>query len=294
MPRCGLAAIAGLPNAGKSTLLNTLVGQRLALTSEKPQSTRERVVGIITRDDVQTILIDTPGILEVQSTLHRAMRAATMAAINDADVIVHLVDAHQAIADDPFSALAALGRRPSVPILAVFNKVDLVRDDALARLVGRFPDALLVSSTTGRGIAELLRRIESLLPESHFLYDAGDISAQPLRFFVAEFVREAALEQLRDEVPYSIACTIEEFREERNPMYIRAVLYVERASQKRILIGKGGSRIREIGRTARLKSEALTGAPVYLDLWVKVLENWRRDANALRRLGYPVPEERKP
>ena len=290
MPRSGIVALAGRPNAGKSTLLNRLVGEKLAITSPKPQSTRQRVTGILTRDDTQIVFADAPGLLEPRYALQRSMRAAALRAINDADVIVHLIDASDGESSS-LEAAAGLERSPAAPVVTVYNKIDLLRDDARARLAHAHPDALLISSVTGEGVDHLLGRVDALLPEGPFLYDADDVSAEQLRHFASEFIREAALEQLHDEVPYAIACTIEEYREDRRPVYIRAVLYVERDSQKRILIGEGGTRIREIGRAARLKIEALTGSPVYLDLWVKVLANWRRDVNALRRLGYEISED---
>jgi GTP-binding protein Era len=290
MPRAGIVTVSGRPNAGKSTLLNRMVGQKLSITSGKPQSTRNRVVGIITRDDAQIILADTPGLMEPKYALQHVMRSTALAAIADADVILHVIDA-SGERYVPFVSAAGLTREPSAPIITVFNKSDLVRDDERARLRATFPEAVLVLATTGTGIQELLDRIRALLPESPFLYDESDVSAQSVRYFAAELVREAALEQLRGEVPYAVACAIEEFREGGIPVYIRAVMYVERESQKRILIGHKGSRIGEIGRAARLKIEALIDAPVYLDLWVKVLGNWRRDANALRRLGFAVPED---
>src|SRR6185437_11171342 len=153
------------------------------------------------------------------------------------------------------------------------------------------PAALLLSARTGEGVDALVRHLADALPESPFLYPAEDVATQPLRFFASECIRETALEQLDDEVPYSVACVIEEFREERHPVYIRAVMHVERESQKRILIGHKGARIRDIGRAARAKIEDLVGAAVYLDLWVKVLPNWRRYARTLRRLGYRLPED---
>jgi GTPase len=292
MTRSGIVTIAGKPNAGKSTLLNRLIGQKLAITSEKPQSTRDRIVGILTEGDTQFVISDTPGLLEPQYALQRAMRAAAIRAVGDADVIVYLVDASQGDYA-PFATAAELAVPARAPVITAFNKEDLVQDDVRVRLRTAVPDALFVSAVTGRGIEDLLARIRSLLPEGPFLYAAEDASPHTLRYFAAEFIRETALEQLHEEVPYAVACGIEEFREGLNPVYIRAVLYVERASQKRILIGHRGSRIREIGRAARLKIEALLQEPVFLDLWVKVLDNWRRDANALRRLGYAVPEERK-
>jgi hypothetical protein len=176
-------------------------------------------------------------------------------------------------------------------VLTVFNKIDALDPPRLDALRAQQPDALFVSALTGEGIDALIARVASALPESPFLYPEDDIAEQPVRFFASELIRETALEQLEQEVPYSIACTIEEFREERRPVYIRAVLYVERDSQKRIVIGEGGARIREIGRASREKIEALIDAPVYLDLWVKVLPNWRRDSAALRRLGFTHTDE---
>jgi GTP-binding protein Era len=165
--------------------------------------------------------------------------------------------------------------------------------ESLAALAAAAPGARLISALTGEGVDELLAAAAARLPESPFLYPDDEISTQTLRFFTAELIRETALEQLEDEVPYSVACSVEEFREDRSPVYIRAVIYVERESQKRILIGAKGSRIRELGRAARVKIEELVGAPVYLDLWVKVLANWRRDARALERFGYRIPEGKR-
>lgn len=290
MPRSGIVTVAGRPNAGKSTLLNRLVGQKLAIISPKPQSTRDRVTGILTRGDAQLVILDTPGLLDPRYALHRAMRATALQSLRDADVVLHLVD--PAAPEGETLARAAQLQRPlAAPIICAISKADLLTPEERARLTSRWPDAALISALSGEGIEPLLDRLVNHLPESPFLYDPEDASTQNLRFFAAELIRETALEQLSDEVPYAIACSIEEFREDRNPVYIRAVLFVERASQKRIVIGQSGSRIREIGRAARLKIEALIGGPVYLDLWVKVLENWRRDVNALRRLGFHVPEE---
>jgi GTP-binding protein Era len=154
------------------------------------------------------------------------------------------------------------------------------------------PEALLISATSGEGVDRLIERVATLLPESPYLYPDEEISTQTVRFFVSELIRETALELLEDEVPYSVACEVEEFREDRVPVYIRAVLYVERESQKRILIGAKGGRIRDIGRVAREKIEEFVGSRVFLDLWVKVLPNWRRNAAAMRRFGYHLPQQR--
>lgn len=294
MTRCGIVTLAGAPNAGKSTLLNRIVGEHLAITSPKPQSTRARVVGLLTDAECQLVFLDTPGLLDPKDALHVAMRGAAHRALRDADVIVHLVDATRMPMETPdLWALAGWdGIRPSTPVVVVANKVDLLDASARSRVAAMAPAVHGVSAHTGDGMAALLDALRTAVPEGPFLYPADDVSTQHLRFFVSELVREAALEQLDDEVPHAVACAVEEFRESRTPVYIRAVLYVERDSQKRIVVGAAGERIREIGRRARPRIEALVGRQVYLDLWVKVLHNWRRDAHALRRLGYDENEDR--
>jgi GTP-binding protein Era len=309
MPRAGIVTVVGKPNAGKSTLLNRVVGQKLSIVSPKPQSTRDRIVGIRTTGDVQIVLLDTPGLLNPRYPLQRAMRGAALAALAEADVVLYLVDG----SEEPIVSLdAALNQRDDerqeqrerdgeapaelpvvvrAPVVTVLNKVDLLSDarrDALAR---EHPEATLVSAATGAGVDALLERIGARLPESPLLYPDDEISTQTVRFFVAEFIRETALEQLDDEVPYSVACEIEEFREGRSPLYIRAVLHVERESQKQIVIGTGGARIRAIGTAARRKIETFVDGAVYLDLRVKVLANWRRNGRALARLGFKLPQD---
>jgi len=293
MPRAGIVTVVGKPNAGKSTLLNRIVGEKLSIVSPKPQSTRNRVVGIRTTDDVQMVIFDTPGLLNPRYSLQESMRGAAIAALNDADVVLHLIDATDKGIED-LSTVAALDRPLRAPVIAAFNKVDLLAEARVAALAADWPNAAFISAFSGVGVAGLLSRLEQMLPASPFLYPEDEVSTQSVRFFVSELVRETALEQLEDELPYSIACEIEEFRESQSPVYIRAVLHVERDSQKRILIGAGGQRIRAIGKTARQKVESLIGSPVYLDLWVKVLPNWRRDRNALNRFGYSLPEDRSP
>jgi GTP-binding protein Era len=296
MPRAGIVTVVGKPNVGKSTLLNRIVGQKLSITSSKPQSTRDRIVGIRSDDDTQMVILDTPGLLEPRYELQRVMRSTAIRALEDADVIVYLVDAHDP-APAPLAEAAALERAPSAPVIQAFNKIDTLEHDAREALRGRAVEdhsIVPISATSGEGVDRLLERISALLPESPFLYPEDEIATQSLRFFTAELIRETTLEQLEEEVPYSVACEVEEFREERRPIYIRAVIYVERPTQKQILIGRKGERIREIGRAARVKIEELVGAPVYLDLWVKVLPNWRRNAKALRRFGYKPPEDTAP
>lgn len=302
--RAGFVTVVGRPNAGKSTLLNRLVGEKLGIVSDKPQSTRDRVVGIRTAEGVQMVILDTPGLLNPRYALQRAMHGTAARALDEADVILYLVDA---AGGEPESLVEAAGleQPPAAPIIVVRNKVDLrppaieahpsAAEGGAAEARGSVDDTLPltleISALRGDGVEELLAAIAERLPEGPFLFPADDIATQPVRFFVAELVRETALEQLAEEVPYSVAVEVEEFREDRVPLYIRCVIHVERESQKRILIGEKGTRIRSIGQAARGKIESFVGERVYLDLWVKVLSNWRRDANALRRFGYRLPED---
>lgn len=289
--RAGYVAIVGRPNAGKSTLLNRLVGEKLAITSPKPQSTRDRVVGIRTDANAQLVFLDTPGLLEPRYALHEAMQSTARDALRDADVVVHLVDATGDLSDATLDLATAAGVAGPirVPLIRVANKADAVLTDDRARIDAQLGGPIWTSAQTGAGVDTLVDRITSVLPESPFLYPEDEISTHPVRYFVAELIRETALETLEDEVPYALACEIDEFREARRPVYIRATLYVERDSQRGILIGARGSRLRDIGRASRVKIEAFVGAAVYLDLWVKVLHNWRRDVRALRRFGYHLP-----
>lgn len=290
MKRAGIVTVVGKPNAGKSTFLNRVIGQKLSIVSPKPQSTRDRIVGILTEGETQMVVFDTPGLLNPKYALQNVMRASALRAIADADVVLYLADA-SAGAPPPLAAAAGLEGEPVARVVLALNKVDLLTGEERRALQLRYPDAAFISATSGEGIPQLLERLGALLPEGEFLYPDEEISTQTMRFFASELVRETALEQLSDEVPYSVACEIEEFREARTPVYIRAVLYVERESQKQILIGAKGSRIREIGRVARAKIEELVGERVYLDLWVKVLPNWRRNVRALERFGYRLPEK---
>ena len=286
MPRAGIVTVVGKPNVGKSTLLNRIVGQKLSITSPKPQSTRDRVVGIYTTDDAQMVILDTPGLLNPRYPLQEAMRTTARRALDDADVIVYLADATEG--NPPSLEEAAdLPSTPRAPIVTVLNKSDVMPE---SRRVEPLTDGAVVyvSALTGDGITEMMARIAERLPESPFLYPEDEISTQPVRFFVAELVRETVLEQLHDEVPYSVAVQVEEYREERSPLYVRAVIYVERDSQKAIIIGSKGAQIRRLGEAARKKIETFVGSKVYLDLWVKVLANWRKNPGSLSRFGYQL------
>jgi GTP-binding protein Era len=286
MPRSGHVALAGAPNVGKSSLLNTLVGVHLAIVSPKAQATRLPVVGLRTEGDVQYVFHDLPGLLDPAYLMQVRMRELALEALGRMDVILHLHPAPDAPAPR-FQELAGLEHAPG-PVLTVYTKADLVprvRRADLART------GFVVSAVTGEGIEPLLARIRDHLPEAEFPYDPEDVGTQQLRFFVVEYLREAAFELLGDELPYSFTAEVEEFREAERPIYIRVTLYVERESQKGIVIGRGGRTLAAIGAHARARLEELLGAPVYLDSWVKVLPNWRRNPVALTRLGFPEPRE---
>jgi GTP-binding protein Era len=281
MTHCGTVVLAGRPNVGKSSLLNALVGERLAIVSPKAQSTRVPTVGILVRDERQFIFTDPPGLLTPSYRLQEKMREAALRALGDADVIAYLHPLAEAPAP-PLAVLAGLPRAPRTPVITVYTKSDLVPRGQRPPL----GDAVAVSCVSGEGLADLLDRLGRHLPAGPFLYPEDELATQPLRFFAAEYVREAAFALLEEELPYSVACEVDEFRERETPTYIRIVIYVERDSQKGIVIGEGGRTIKAIGQAARARIEGLLGTPVYLDLHVKVLGNWRRYDQSLRRLGY--------
>ena len=286
MPRSGHIALAGAPNVGKSSLLNALVGQHLAIVSPRAQATRLPVIGLRTEGDTQYVFHDLPGLLDPAYLMQVRMREIALEAVGRMDVVLHLHPAPEAPAP-PFTALAGAAVSPGTPVLTVYTKADLV---PAARRVELERSALTVSTTRQEGLDRLLACIREHLPEGEFPFDPGDIGAQPIRFFVVEYLREAAFELLEDELPYGFTAEVEEFREAERPVYIRVTLFVERESQKGIVIGAGGRTIKAIGAHARHRLEELIGAPVYLDCWVKALPNWRKSAAALTRFGFPESE----
>lgn len=293
--RAGTVALVGLPNAGKSSLLNRFLGSKLSIVTPFAQTTRERVIGIDTRDDAQMVFVDTPGIVRPSYLLHRSLLELVEESMNDADVVVLVSDATRPVPDLDPEVVEAL-RRAHGRVLVAINKSDVaaetqlsVHSDWATSTIGA--PALRLSAETGDGVEALRSAIADRLPESPFLYPEDDLSSQPVRFFVAELIRETVFELYSEEIPYAVAVRIEEFREERDPVLIRATLLVERGSQKGILIGKGGAALRELGTRSRTKIEAFVGRRVFLELWVKVLPKWRKNPVELRRLGFPVPQE---
>jgi GTP-binding protein Era len=282
--RSGHIALAGAPNVGKSTLLNALVGQHLAIVSPKPQTTRLPVNGLRTEGDTQYIFHDLPGLLDPGYLLQERMREVALETAARVNLVLHLHPAPEAPAA-PFHELAGLPTPLPVPVLTVYTKGDLLPPYRRSALELEAP---VVAATADQGLDRLLARIEPFLVEREFEYDPEDVSTQPLRFFVVEYLREAAFALLGDELPYSFTAEVEEFREAERPIYIRVTLFVERESQKGIVIGRSGQTIRALGAHARSRLEQLIGAPVYLDCWVKALPNWRKSSGALTRFGFPA------
>ncbi|MEX2610602.1 MAG: GTPase Era [Gemmatimonadota bacterium] len=292
--RAGFVALVGRPNVGKSTLLNALVGQKLSIVTPRAQTTREAVTGILTTDEAQIIFVDTPGLLEPRYALQHSMLDAARRALLDADVVLLLLDGTQP-ADLPVGEALEDLRKRRGRLLAVVNKADApdsqpaIAADWCRSELG--VEAHHVSALEGTGLEELMGRMVAALPASPFLYPADDIAVQPVRFFVAELVRETIFEQYADEVPYASVVRVEEFREEADPVYIRATIYVDRESQKGIIIGKGGVALRTLGTAAREKIEAFLEQRIYLDLWVKSMPGWRRKSASLQHLGYAAPRD---
>lgn len=309
--RSGFACLVGRPNAGKSTLTNALVGQKVAITSGRPQTTRHTIRGIVHRPDAQLILVDTPGLHRPRTLLGERLNELVRDTLSEVDVIAFCLPADQKVGPGDRYIAAQLAQlmsgRRAVPVVAVVTKADLVERGALlehllsvqelAHAVEReWADIVPVSAQDGYQVNELQDVLVSHLPEGPELYPGGELTDEPESVMVAELVREAALEGVRDELPHSLAVVVEEIVERegsgdpakgRPPLLdVRVNLFVERESQKAIVIGRGGSRLRAVGSEARRGIEALLGSRVYLDLHVKVAKDWQRDPKQLRRLGF--------
>jgi GTP-binding protein Era len=290
--RAGFVALVGLPNVGKSTLANALTGQPLSIVTARPQTTRQRVTAIYSTDTHQAVFVDTPGLLEPRYLLQQSMQNEARTGAVDADVLVYVVD----LGYERSLAHAEEYTPPPGPrALLCLNKADRVDADTLAAVASEFEasgdwEAVVpATATSGEGREALLDAILRRLPESPPLYPPEDLATAPVRFFVAERIREVCFEELGEELPYSLAIGIEEYREGSDPLYIAATIYVERESQKGIVIGKGGRTVRQIGVRSRQSIESFVESRVYLDLRVKVLANWRKNPGKLKLLGYPVP-----
>jgi GTP-binding protein Era len=297
--RAGYVAIVGEPNVGKSTLLNALLNQKLSIVSARPQTTRQRVLGILSTDTAQMIFLDTPGLLRPKYLLHEKMVLSARLALQDADVVLLLTEASRGtelpeVVEEVLSQIS-----PDKKLLLIINKVDTIqRQEVLPSIshfarAGKFADVIPISALKGENLPDLLRTIEGYLPVHPPFYPVENISEQPERFFAAELIREKIFQQFREEVPYSTAVEIIEFKErERGKTYISADIIVERDSQKGIIIGKGGAALKTVGRRARTDIEAMVGHPVFLELHVKVREKWRESESLLKKFGYSSDEGR--
>jgi GTP-binding protein Era len=290
--RSGFVAIVGRSNVGKSTLLNRLIGQKIAITSQKPQTTRNRILGILSRSDGQILFIDTPGVHAARSRLNKMMVEQAREACRDVDLILWLVEADRPVDNEPL--VTKVLQQSSAKVMLVVNKCDLVGPERLLPLLaayGRLRDFVAivpVSALTGDNCAPLVDVILQALPEGPRYYPDDQVTDLPERFIVAELIRERLLAHTRDEVPYGAAVQVEEFREEpeRNLVVIGAVIYVEREMHKRMVVGKGGAMLRRIGQEARHAIEGLLGVRVFLELFVRVEPGWSASDRTLRELGY--------
>ena len=294
--RCGYIALVGRPNVGKSTLLNRILGQKISITSRRPQTTRHRVLGIKTHDSAQLIYVDTPGIHDYSGrAMNRHMNRTASSALLDVDVVVFLVDGAKWTVDDDL-VLAKLGSLDCPVILAV-NKIDQLsnRDELLPRLQelsGKrsFEQVIPISATRGENVTALEDAIEILLPQAPAMFPEDQVTDRSVRFLAAERVREKLFRKLGRELPYGLTVEIESFRSEPAITHIHALIWVERKSQKTIVIGKQGRVLKEVGMEARKDIEALIDGKVNLKLWVKIKEGWADDERALRSLGYTHDE----
>ena len=290
--RSGFACFVGRPNVGKSTLTNALVGQKVAITSSRPQTTRHAIRGIVHRDDGQLVLVDTPGLHKPRTLLGERLNDIVRTTWAEVDVVGFCVPADQQVGPgDKFIVNELRKVADRTPLVGVLTKTDLVRRDVVAeRLLelsqlAEFTEIVPVSATKGDQVSLLADLLLAQMPPGPPLYPEGDLSDEPETTMIAEFVREAALEGVRDELPHSLAVVVEELVEGRT-LHVRAEIFVERQSQKAIVIGRGGSRLKEVGTNARVQIEKMLGTKVHLELFVKVAKDWQRDPRQLRKLGF--------
>ncbi|GFZ27053.1 GTPase Era [Lactobacillus corticis] len=293
--KSGFVALVGRPNVGKSTLMNYLVGQKVAITSNKPQTTRNRISGIYTEPDMQVVFVDTPGVFKPHSELDDYMDKASLSTLKDVDLVLFMVEPTELGRGDLYiyEQIKEIG----LPVFLVINKVDQVHPDKLLPLIdgyqkqGKFDEILPISAVKGIGIADLLQTLKRYLPEGPQYYGSDEITDRPEYFVVAELIREQILHLTNQEVPHAAAVSVEQMNQRINgKLQIHATIYVERSGQKGIILGKGGQMLKQIGINSRKEIEALLGEKVNLRLWVKLQRNWRSDRAFLKSIGYDKKE----
>lgn len=290
--KSGFVSIVGRPNVGKSTLLNTIIGEKIAIVSDKPQTTRTRIQGVHTCDDGQIIFVDTPGIHKPKHLLGEYMVKVSTRSLDEVDMIYYMTDVTRPYGGGEQYIIDQL-KSARVPVFLLVNKIDLVEEDRIKEFTRdflneiSFSECIPISAYKKINIDLLLEKTFAFLPEGPLYYPADDLTDQPMSFIVSELIREKALLLTRDEVPHSLAVSIEEFKHQgQEKIYVRAVIHTERDSQKGIIIGKDGQMLKKIGEQSRLEIEKMLDASVYLDLWVKVQKNWRDNESNLNQLGY--------
>ncbi|WP_088011013.1 GTPase Era [Gottfriedia acidiceleris] len=295
--KSGFVSIIGRPNVGKSTFLNRVIGQKIAIMSDKPQTTRNKIQGVFTEDDAQIVFIDTPGIHKPKHKLGDFMVKVAQESIKDVDATLFMVNANEGFGrGDEFIIEKLQGSRS--PVILVINKIDTIHPDQLFELINKYKDLFQfaeivpISALQGNNVDRLLKVIKTYLPEGPQYYPANQVTDHPERFIISELIREKVLHLTREEVPHSIAVIIEQIerRPEGNAIYVNATIVVERSSQKGIIIGKQGGMLKEVGKRARLDIENLLDTKVFLELWVKVQKDWRNRMSQLRDLGFREDE----
>jgi GTP-binding protein Era len=291
--RSGFISIIGPPNVGKSTLLNRILGTRIAITSNRPQTTRNRILGIKNLENAQLIFFDTPGIYQPKSLFGKYMVDTALASCKDVDLILLMVEANHSRTEEDHYTLEFLSKFP-LPIILVINKVDRIKKESLLPLIDAyshlftFSRIIPISALSGDGIDRLVGEILAILPNGPQYFPEDMITDQPERFIVSEIIRETVIRNTYQEIPYSVAVSIDQFKEKpnRNLIVIRAIIHVEKPSQKGIIIGKKGITLKKIGSDARKEIENFLRAKVYLECWVNVEKNWSKSQTALKKLGY--------
>ncbi|OBZ08168.1 MULTISPECIES: GTPase Era [Bacillales] len=290
--RSGFVAIIGRPNVGKSTLMNHLIGQKIAIMSDKPQTTRNKIHGVYTTNDTQIVFLDTPGIHKPQSKLGNYMMQTAESALREVEAALFLIDAAEGLGGGDRFIIEQL-KKVKTPVFLVMNKIDKVEPEQLLPMITQynelhdFAEIIPISALKGNNVETLLEQLSRYLPEGPQYYPADQITDHPEQFVCSELIREKILHMTREEIPHSIAVTIEDMRvKENGVVYIGAVIFVERDSQKGIIIGKKGELLKEVGKQARKDIEALLGSRIYLELWVKVKKDWRNQERVLKDLGY--------